>query len=255
MDTQATYNKEGLSYLCYTKMEDQVIKRQFRMKIAHSKMKFVAIIFLLVALTTGFKIFPKKAQLISLAKNKGGQCGPDETDCGFSGCCPEPNWICCPDPDPTNCAATWEDCPFEAKRIKLVKLAKDNQCGPDDTECPFGCCPNPYTYCCPDMDCATSAEWCPWFWLSCCLLSDAEDAKSNNEFNNFSLVNPINEFVLIAVLIAVLSKNCFLLYTMCEREKTKQDWNKKFVFDGDSCLNFVCASSKTSLIYTRKCHG
>ena len=161
MDTQATYSKEGLSYLCYTKMEDQVIKRQFRMKIAHSKMKFVAIIFLLVALTTGFKIFPKKAQLISLAKNKGGQCGPDETDCGFAGCCPEPNWICCPDPDPTNCAATWEDCPFEAKRIKLVNLAKDNQCGPDDTECPFGCCPNPYTYCCPDMDCATSAEWCP----------------------------------------------------------------------------------------------
>ena len=44
-----------------------------------------------------------------------------------------------------------------------------------------------------------------------------------NEFKNFSLVNPINEFVLIAVLIAVLSKNCFLLYTMCEREKTKQD--------------------------------
>ena len=226
MDTQATYSKEGLSYLCCTKMEDQVIKRQFRMKITHSKMKFVAIIFLLVALTTGFKIFPKKAQLITLAKNKGGQCGHDETDCGFAGCCPEPNWICCPDPDPTNCAATWEDCPFEAKRIKLVKLAKDNQCGPDDTECPFGCCPNPYTYCCPDMDCATSAEWCPWFWLSCCLLSEA-----NKEFNNFSL-----------------------LYTMCEREKTKQDWNKKFVFDGDSCLNFVCASSKTSLIYTRKCH-
>merc|ERR1712109_210090 len=87
--------------------------------------------------------------------------GTDETDCGFAGCCPEPNWICCPDPDPTNCAATWEDCPFEARRIKLVKLAKDNQCGPDDTECPFGCCPNPYTYCCPDMDCTTSAEWCP----------------------------------------------------------------------------------------------
>ena len=90
-------------------------------------MNIFAVIFVLVTMTTGFKIAPKKAQLISLAKNRGNQCGPDQTDCGFAGCCPEANWICCPDPDPIGCAATWEDCPFEARRIKLVELAKDNR--------------------------------------------------------------------------------------------------------------------------------
>merc|ERR1711936_960188 len=39
------------------------------------------------------------------------------------------------------CAATAADCPFVAKKAQLMKMAKNRQCGPDETSCPAGCCP------------------------------------------------------------------------------------------------------------------
>merc|ERR1719370_1225145 len=77
----------------------------------------------------------QKAQLMKMAKNR--QCGPDETSCP-AGCCPEANWFCCP--DNMYCAATAADCPFVAKKAQLMKMAKNRQCGPDETSCPAGCC-------------------------------------------------------------------------------------------------------------------
>merc|ERR1712226_1672185 len=87
----------------------------------------------------------KKAQLMKMAKNR--QCGPDETSCP-AGCCPEANWFCCP--DNMYCAATAADCPFVAKKAQLMKMAKNRQCGPDETSCPAGCCPEANWFCCPD---------------------------------------------------------------------------------------------------------
>ena len=140
------------------------------------KMKVIVLVFAVVAVTDGLKIETKKTQLVKLAKS--GQCGPDESPCPSgcmacgcapeetwcpSGCCPVANWFCCPD---LMCAATAADCPFEAKRLELVKLAKiDDQCGPDETNCPVGCCPmGPHWYCCPDHFpiCAPTAFDCPW---------------------------------------------------------------------------------------------
>merc|ERR1712032_175895 len=98
----------------------------------------------------------KMAKLTKLAKSK--QCGPDETDCP-GGCCPMPNWFCCP--DATYCAATAADCPFEAGKTRLIKLAKSKQCPPETTDCPMGCCPMPNWYCCPSGFCAETAAECP----------------------------------------------------------------------------------------------
>merc|ERR1711971_324051 len=77
----------------------------------------------------------KKAQLMKLAKSK--QCGSGETSCP-AGCCPEANWLCCP--DNMYCAATAADCPFVAKKAQLMKMAKNKQCGSGETSCPAGCC-------------------------------------------------------------------------------------------------------------------
>merc|ERR1711981_413700 len=87
-------------------------------------------------------------------------CGPDETECP-GGCCPEANWFCCP--DGMYCAATAADCPFVSAKEKLVKMAAKAGCGPDETECPGGCCPEANWYCCPDgMYCAATAADCPF---------------------------------------------------------------------------------------------
>ena len=102
-------------------------------------------------------VVAKKAQLIKMSKTR--QCGPDETSCP-GGCCPEANWFCCP--DATYCAATAADCPFVEKKARLEKLAKtkNNQCGPDETTCPNGCCPEANWFCCPDYMCAKVPEDC-----------------------------------------------------------------------------------------------
>ena len=43
-----------------------------------------------------------------------------------------------------------------------VKL-NDRQCGPDETSCPAGCCPEANWFCCPDnMYCAATAADCPF---------------------------------------------------------------------------------------------
>merc|ERR1712061_949458 len=88
-------------------------------------------------------------------------CGPDETECP-AGCCPEANWFCCP--DNRYCAATADDCPairlpnLLPKKLSVVKTT----CGPDETECPAGCCPEANWFCCPDnMYCAATADDCP----------------------------------------------------------------------------------------------
>merc|ERR1719239_1858725 len=105
---------------------------------------------LFLAIFMSWAFVAKKAQLMKMAKNK--QCGPDETSCP-AGCCPEANWFCCP--DNMYCAATAADCPFVAKKAQLMKMAKNKQCGPDETSCPAGCCPEANWFCCPDsMYCA-----------------------------------------------------------------------------------------------------
>merc|ERR1719367_602934 len=87
-------------------------------------------------------------------------CGPDETECP-AGCCPEANWYCCSDNQ--YCAATPDDCPNGPKILKNIlkkKIAKTN-CGPDETECPAGCCPYPGWYCCSDNShCAATPNDC-----------------------------------------------------------------------------------------------
>merc|ERR1712032_769166 len=124
---------------------------------ALSKMKVFAACFALVALTSAFKIEAKKTELIT----RSDQCydDPDTTDCP-GGCCPHPNWFCCA--DNINCAPTSADCRLDAKMAKLTKLAKSKQCGPDETDCPGGCCPMPNWFCCPDATyCAATAAECP----------------------------------------------------------------------------------------------
>ena len=103
------------------------------------------------------KNLAKRTKLIKLSKSK--QCDPDETTCP-AGCCPMgPDWYCCP--DDMWCAPTAAECPYVDKRVSLVKLANSKQCGPDETTCPEGCCPEANWYCCYDAySCAPSPAEC-----------------------------------------------------------------------------------------------
>merc|ERR1712018_1111971 len=119
-----------------------------------SKMKvFIALAFLAVAASAS----PSLRLRVSKTN-----CGPGETECP-AGCCPEANWYCCS--DNTHCAATPNDCPNGPKSLKNLlkkKVAKTN-CGPDETECPAGCCPEANWYCCADnQHCAATAANCPF---------------------------------------------------------------------------------------------
>ena len=121
-------------------------------------MRAVPLFFAILSTATGFKIETKKPTLVKLTK--GYECDPTWTKCP-AGCCPfgGPSWFCCQDDQ--SCAPTPSDCAFEAKRSKLIKLAKINQCGPDETDCPNGCCPHTNWYCCPDsFNCAATAADC-----------------------------------------------------------------------------------------------
>merc|ERR1712088_267249 len=57
-----------------------------------------------------------------------------------------------------------DDCPNGPKILKNIlkkKIAKTN-CGPDETECPAGCCPEANWYCCSDNQyCAATPDDCP----------------------------------------------------------------------------------------------
>ena len=122
-----------------------------------SNMKSLVVIFGLVALAGAFKIGTKKTQLIKVAKRI--ECGSDETPCS-GGCCPEANWYYCP--DNFHCSPTPADCPSEAKKNQLMKLAKRIQCD-DGVWCPGGCCPMPDWFCCPDaLYCHPTAADCPF---------------------------------------------------------------------------------------------
>merc|ERR1711936_122384 len=52
--------------------------------------------------------------------NMDGTCDMQSTCCP-SGCCPEPNWFCCPD---YYCAATPVDCAFASKRHELLSWVR-----------------------------------------------------------------------------------------------------------------------------------
>ena len=99
------------------------------------------------------------ASLSKLLKTE--QCNDGEVWCPM-GCCPEENGYCCP--DDIFCAATASDCPFVAKREKLMKMAGKKQCGPNETACPDGCCPFANWYCCPGdhIYCAATPADCPY---------------------------------------------------------------------------------------------
>merc|ERR1712037_613929 len=51
------------------------------------------------------------------------------------------------------------------KKHNIVKHEKPCSdfcpCGPDETSCPAGCCPEANWFCCPDMYCAPTAADCP----------------------------------------------------------------------------------------------
>ena len=140
--------------------------------------------FSLVALTCAFKIEAKKARLVKVAENI--SCGRDETLCP-AGCCPSPNWHCCPLRD---CAPTASECPDAAKRVSLVKMAMSKQCDPDEIQCPGGCCPvGPnweYSFCCPDQEFDLYIGYILWeadWWF---LRSDGFDFLSH--LHQFKLV-------------------------------------------------------------------
>ena len=48
-------------------------------------------------------------------------------------------------------------CLVSGSRGGLVKM---EQCGPDETACPGGCCPMANWYCCPEWYCAATAADC-----------------------------------------------------------------------------------------------
>merc|ERR1712098_854053 len=48
---------------------------------------------------------------------------------------------------------------------QFAALVMKEECGPDETECPAGCCPEPNWYCCHDdfyPGCAATADDCPY---------------------------------------------------------------------------------------------
>ena len=98
---------------------------------------------------------------MKLAKTKTDQCGWHQAWCP-EGCCPEEDWVCCPDQLLATCAVTLADCPVVAKKAQLIKMSKTRQCGPDETSCPGGCCPEANWFCCPDDWCAATAADCPY---------------------------------------------------------------------------------------------
>ena len=50
-----------------------------------------------------------------------------------------------------------------ASKAKVLKAETSNQCGPDETSCPNGCCPEFNWYCCQDDHyCAATAAGCPF---------------------------------------------------------------------------------------------
>ena len=104
----------------------------------------------------------KKIQLKKTAAPK--QCQENECAAGTDGpggCCPMVEWECCP--DGLYCAPTLDDCPVNAKKTQVAKLAAPKQCDGDGPACPGGCCPVLDFICCPDgLHCAATIDDCPF---------------------------------------------------------------------------------------------
>ena len=82
----------------------------------------------IIALTVGSSVTRKVSRL---NRQYGYGCEVTETECP-GGCCPVPNWFCCP--DNIYCAVTDADCPVH--RLNAIKLATENvakQC--EGTQC------------------------------------------------------------------------------------------------------------------------
>ena len=69
--------------------------------------------------------------------------------------------------------------------VTKKSLAVRTTCGPDETECPAGCCPEANWFCCPDNRyCAATADDCPAIKLPSLLLkkvAKTEDCPSGVE--------------------------------------------------------------------------
>merc|ERR1712241_1313266 len=113
-----------------------------------------------------------------LTKMAAPKCDPEtETECP-TGCCPNPNWICCPDSE--YCAGHAESCPTVSAKEKLTKMAAP-KCGDDETECPGGCCPEANWTCCPDGQyCAATAADCPFIRFEENLIKMAKQSYLKN---------------------------------------------------------------------------
>merc|ERR1712018_260661 len=65
---------------------------------------------------------------------------------------------------PTACTAQLQQVIAHQKSLTAIfsKKVVKTTCGPDETECPGGCCPEANWYCCPDgLYCAATASDCP----------------------------------------------------------------------------------------------
>merc|ERR1739848_135123 len=51
---------------------------------------------------------------------------------------------------------------YFALAFLAIIISASAQCGPDETDCPAGCCPEANWFCCPDNEyCAATADDCP----------------------------------------------------------------------------------------------
>merc|ERR1712200_282078 len=76
------------------------------------------------------------------------------------GCCPEPDWKCCP--DQKYCASAEEFCPepFNRKEILIIMNHLYQDCS-EGTLCEGGCCERPNWHCCEDgRTCASHPDKC-----------------------------------------------------------------------------------------------
>lgn len=77
-----------------------------------------------------------------------------------AGCCPEPNYVCCP--NGKDCAKTEELCSSKVATLQTHKT--DAPCL--GTICPSGCCPEAGWFCCADgLSCAVQEADCDEFRL------------------------------------------------------------------------------------------
>lgn len=226
MDTQATYSKEGLSYLCYTKMEDQVIKPQFRMKIAQ-RWNSLQLSFSWWHWQLVLRFFPRKPSWSHWPRTRGASVDLTRPTAGLRVAVRNP---------------------IGSVALTLTQLTAL----PPGKTAPL----RPRGSSWWSSQKTTNADLmilnAPSVVVQIRILTAAQIWTVQR------LLNGVHDFDWVAACSQRLIRNStiFHSYTPCVNVKRQNKIKiKKSVFGGDSCLNFVCASSKTSLIYTRKCHG